>query len=175
MSFRLSPALASTARVAGAGPMPIMRGATPTVAVATTRARGVRPCCLAAASDATISMAAPSLTPEALPAVIVPSGRTTGFSLARLSMVVARGCSSWLTMIGSPFFWAMVTGVISAARRPLAWAAEALAWLRRAKASWSSRLILKSTATFSAVSGMASTPNAAFMAGLTKRQPMVVS
>jgi hypothetical protein len=31
--------------VAGAGPMPITRGATPAVAMPTMRARGVRPCC----------------------------------------------------------------------------------------------------------------------------------
>ena len=34
---------------------------------------------------------------------------------------------------------------------------------------------LESSATFSAVSGMASTPYRAFISGLTKRQPMVVS
>ena len=37
------PVSASTLRVAGAGPMPMMRGATPAVAMPTTRARGVRP------------------------------------------------------------------------------------------------------------------------------------
>ena len=35
--------LASSFSVAGAGPMPMMRGGTPAVAIATTRARGVRP------------------------------------------------------------------------------------------------------------------------------------
>ena len=37
------PVSASSLRVAGAGPKPMMRGATPAVAIATTRARGVRP------------------------------------------------------------------------------------------------------------------------------------
>jgi hypothetical protein len=35
--------------------------------------------------------------------------------------------------------------------------------------------MLNSAATFSAVSGIESTPYSAFIAGLTKRQPMVVS
>ena len=68
------PRAPAALRVAGTGPMPMMRGATPAAAMPTTRAIGVRPCARAAASEATISAAAPSLTPEALPAVTVPSG-----------------------------------------------------------------------------------------------------
>ena len=41
--------------------------------------------------------------------------------------------------------------------------------------SWASRSILYSAATFSAVSGMESTPYFSFISLLTKRQPMVVS
>ena len=63
---------AQSLRVAGAGPMPMMRGATPAVAPPRIWAIGVRPYFLAAASDAMISAAAPSLTPDALPAVTVP-------------------------------------------------------------------------------------------------------
>jgi len=45
--------------------------------------------------DATIMAAAPSLTPEAFPAVIVPGVRKAGLSFKRASRVVsARGCSS---------------------------------------------------------------------------------
>ena len=65
--------------------MPMIRGGTPATAAPRTRARGVRPLRFAASSMATISAAAPSLTPEALPAVTVPSGRTIGFSLASAS------------------------------------------------------------------------------------------
>ena len=54
-------------------------------------------------------------------------------------------------------------------------AAAARSWLRSANASWSARLTLKSAATFSAVSGIESTPYVPFSNGLTKRQPMVVS
>ena len=54
-------------------------------------------------------------------------------------------------------------------------AAAARSWLRSANASWSARLTLKSVATFSAVSGIESMPYFAFISGLTKRQPIVVS
>src|SRR5690606_6728618 len=75
----------------------------------------------------------------------------------------------------SPFFWGIETGVISASNTPSSCARAVFSWLARANLSWSSRLILKSSATFSAVSGMESTPYCAFMSLLTKRQPMVVS
>ncbi|MNN52565.1 hypothetical protein D3C81_1672740 [compost metagenome] len=128
--------------VAGAGPMPITRGATPAVAMPTMRARGVRPCCFRPASLASSSAQAPSFTPEALPAVTVPSARTTPRSLASASMLVARGCSSRSTTMASPFFCGIVTAVISWASVPSAWAREAFSWLRSAIRSWSSRLIL---------------------------------
>ena len=48
---------------------------------------------------------APSLTPEALPAVTDSSGPLTPLSLASISSVVSgRGCSSVSTTTGSPFF-----------------------------------------------------------------------
>ena len=77
----------------------------------------------AAASEAMISAAAPSLTPEALPAVTVPSGRTIGFSFAeRLERRVARGCSSRSTTSGSPFRCGIVDRRRSRRRsRPFAW------------------------------------------------------
>ena len=102
--------------------------------------------------------AAPSLTPEALPAVTVPSGRTIGLSLASASMVVARGCSSWSTTTGSPLRCGIWTATISRASRPLACAFAAFSWLRSAKASWSSRDTWNSWATFSPVLGMVSSP-----------------
>ena len=71
------------------------------------------------------SAQAPSLTPDALPAVTLPSGRTTPFSRANASSEVSRGCSSLVTTIGSPFFGAIVTGVISASKKPERCAATA--------------------------------------------------
>ncbi len=63
---------ASSFFTAGIGPMPITRGSTPAVAEPTTRAMGVNPNFAAAASEATNNAHAPSLMPEAFPAVTVP-------------------------------------------------------------------------------------------------------
>ena len=77
----------------------MIRGGTPAVAAPTIRARGVRPCRRAAASLATSSAQAPSLTPEALPAVTVPSGRTIGASFASAS---ARRRARMLVAVDDP-------------------------------------------------------------------------
>ncbi|MCY1297258.1 hypothetical protein D9M70_466910 [compost metagenome] len=176
MSSSDRPVSSSTLRVAGTGPMPMMRGSQPAVAMPTTRPRAFKPWRLAASGLASSSAQAPSLTPEALPAVTLPSLRNGVPSLASCSRVVSpRGCSSCSTTFAGPLRWAISTGTISLARRPLAWAAAAFCWLRRAKASWSARAMLNCAATFSAVSGIESMPNCACIAGLTKRQPMVVS
>ena len=67
----------------------------------------------------TSSAHAPSLTPEALPAVTVPSLRNDGLQLGqRLERGVARGCSSRSTTTGRPCFCAIVTGEISSAKTP---------------------------------------------------------
>ena len=122
-----------------------------------------------------MSAAAPSLTPDALPAVTVPGFRKGVFSLARFSRVVsARGCSSRSTRV-SPLRPLIVTGAISLAKNPLSWAFAARCWLRNAKASWSARETWNSSATFSPVSGIESMPYCACMIGFTKRQPIVVS
>ncbi len=111
-----------------------------------------------------------------MPAVTEPSGFTTPFSLASISGVVSgRGCSSVSKTFGSPFFCGSVTGTISRLKKPAALAFAQRCWLRSANASWSARATLKSAATFSAVSGIESTPYCAFISALTKRQPMVVS
>ncbi len=154
----------------------MIRGGTPAVVIATSRARGVRPKRFAAFSEAMIRAAAPSLTPDALPAVTVPSDRTIGLSLASASM---RRLARMLVLLDDHrialALQRISTGTISSAKKPDFCAAAARCWLRSANASWSSRLTLKSTATFSAVSGIWSTPYLAFICGLTKRQPMVVS
>ena len=96
MSDSFRPAFSSTLRVAGAGPKPMMRGGTPAVALATTRARGVSPCRRAIASSARMMEQAPSFTPEALPAVTDPPSRRKGVgNLASASAVVSgRRCST---------------------------------------------------------------------------------
>ncbi|MNT59365.1 hypothetical protein D3C72_1968690 [compost metagenome] len=77
--------------------------------------------------------------------------------------------------MGSPFFCAIDTGTISASKKPSCWARAVFCWLASANRSWSARLMLKSSATFSAVSGIESTPYCAFISLLMKRQPIVVS
>ena len=68
-------------------------------------ASGLRPSFAARSAVATTTAAAPSLMPEALPAVTVPSFLNAGFSAASFSAVVpARGYSSVSKAIGSPFF-----------------------------------------------------------------------
>ncbi len=73
----------------------MIRGSTPTTSQPARRATTGSPSSLAARREATSSAAAPSVIPEALPAVTVPPSRKTGLSLASESRVTpARGCSS---------------------------------------------------------------------------------
>ncbi len=103
------------------------------------RASGSRPSFSAAAAEATTSAAAPSLMPEALPAVTVPSFLKAGLSLASLSSEVWRGCSSVSNSTGSPLRCGTSTATISSLKRPAAMAASARCWLRRPNSSCSSR------------------------------------
>ena len=151
------------------------RGATPATALPITRALGFSPWRLTPAALASSNAQAPSLMPEAFPAVTVPPARNGVGSLASASRLVARGCSSLFTTTASPRFAGRDTATISAANNPAACAASARCWLRNANWSWSSREMAWSAATFSAVSGMDSTPNSRSSRGLAKRQPMVVS
>ena len=125
--------------------------------------------------EATISAAAPSLTPEALPAVTVPPLRNGVGSAASLSSdCLAR-------MLVALDDRDVAFAVLDLDGRDLSREAAVLLrgggalWLRNANASWSAREIWNSSATFSAVSGMESMPYCAFIGGLTKRQPIVVS
>ena len=136
ISFMLSPARSSTLRTAGTGPSPISFGSTPAVAMATIRARGVSPWAMACCELAIISAAAPSLTPEAFPAVTTPPLRNGVFSRESCSRVVsARGCSSSYTVLTAPLPPIIGTGTISCARMPSRWARAVRCWLRYAKAS----------------------------------------
>ena len=74
----------------------------------------------------TTTAAAPSLIPEAFPAVTVPpSFLKAGGSLAIFSIEVSIGRSSVLKERGSPFFWGICTGTISSSTAPFAIAARA--------------------------------------------------
>ena len=89
------PARASARREASTGPMPMISGDSPVTPVETIRASGVTPSSRARVSDMMITAAAPSLSGQQLPAVIVPSGRNTGLSWDTASRVTpGRGPSS---------------------------------------------------------------------------------
>ena len=107
------------------------------------------------ASDTTSTAAAPSLIPEELPAVIVPSCWKAGLSLASDSAVVSgRGCSSVAQMLSAPFRSLIATGTISAWNLPSAMALPAFCCEAAAKASCSARGMPYFSAIFSAVAAM---------------------
>ena len=126
----------------------MISGDRPVTAVDTMRASGVRPSSLALVSLMMTTAAAPSLSGQQLPAVMVPSGRNTGLSCETASSVTpARGPSSRLTVDPS----GSVTGVMSLAQKPSASAFSARFWLRTPNSSCSSRLMPVFCWTFSAV------------------------
>jgi hypothetical protein len=102
---------------------------------------------------------APSLTPEALPAVTLPPSRN---GVPERGQLLQGGVATRVLVVLDHFGRAFALGDLDRhdfrARRPLAWAAAALCWLRRAKASWSAREMPNCSATFSAVSGIESMP-----------------
>ena len=125
-----------------------------------------------------ISAAAPSLTPEALPAVTVPSLRTIGFSLAERFEAGQRADARRVsTMIGSPLRCGIVDRRRSR-RRGGHWPAprRCARWLR----SGERVLVLAADLIFLGdILGRLGHGVVAISAsrifGLTKRQPMVVS
>ena len=68
-----------------------------------------------------------------------------------------------------------MTGTVSSAKRPASIAATAFSWLWRAKRSWRTRGISRSSARFSAVMPSGSVWPRRSISGLVKRQPSVVS
>ena len=73
ISDSLIPAFLSALAMAGTGPIPMMAGSTPPCPTPMISHRGVKLFCLTASSDAISTNDAPSLIPEALPAVTDPS------------------------------------------------------------------------------------------------------
>ncbi len=130
------------------GPRPMISGSRAETPLETMRASGVMPSSLALVSDMTMTAAAPSLRGQALPAVMVPPSRNTGFSAARPSIVVpSRGPSSLVTTVPS----SRVTGMISRSKNPFFCDSTARFWLRAANSSISWRVTFSYSATFSAV------------------------
>src|SRR5690348_7368442 len=150
-SFTVQPAFLSAACEAVTGPMPMIAGSTPVVAHDTIFASGLIPRFFASSALISTSAAAPSLMPEALPAVTEPSLLKAGRSLASVSAVVPWRGNSSVSTTTSPLRVFTVTGTISSLKRPRFCAASALFCDEAAKASCSARVIWYFCATFSAV------------------------
>ena len=119
------------------------------------RASGSRPSAFALAAVITTTPAAPSFSPEALPAVTLPVLSNAGRRPARPSALVLRLMNSSASKrIGSPFFCAIETGTISSLKRPASCAAAAFCCEASASASCCSRVTPYFLATFSAVMPM---------------------
>mmetsp|Transcript_12643 Transcript_12643/g.19425 ORF Transcript_12643/g.19425 Transcript_12643/m.19425 type:complete len:207 (-) Transcript_12643:625-1245(-) len=112
------PAAARAPAMAGTGPMPMISGAQPARPQPASRASGVRLYLATAASLASSTLPAPSLMPEALPAVTHPSFLNTGLRERIFSSWTSgRGLSSAVTSCGPlrPF---TSTGASSASNTP---------------------------------------------------------
>ena len=151
ISATVRPAFSIAFLVAGTGPTPMIDGSTPPKAPDTQVAMGLTPSSFAFSSLITTTAAAPSLMPEAFPAVTIPSFLNAGRSLAMLSAVVpGRGPSS-VSNTTVVFFCFTSTGTISSLKRPLSIAAQAFCWLAAANSSSCSLVSPHCSATFSAV------------------------
>ena len=152
ISSTVKPVFSITFLVEATGPTPIIEGSTPPSAPPTNVAIGVTPNSLAFSSLITTTAAAPSLIPEALPAVTTPSGfPEQHLNLPSDSAVVpALGPSSVSTTI-SPFLFLTTTGTISSLNLPSAIAFSHFCCELAENASNSSLVIPHCSATFSAV------------------------
>ena len=154
-SAAFQPARASALVEAGTGPMPMMAGSSPLVAKLAMRPSGFRPSAAAFLAVITITAAAPSLMPDALPAVTPPALSKAGRRPASTSALVLRLMNSSASKTtGSPFLCGMVTPTISSLKRPASCAAAAFICDASASASWASRVMPYFLATFSAVMPM---------------------
>ena len=96
-SFIFHPAKSKAFFDEGIGPVPIKAGSTPQLAQDFIETNFSKPFLSANSPDIKVTAAAPSLIPEALPAVTVPSFLKTGFNLDKASKFIpSRGCSSLL-------------------------------------------------------------------------------
>ncbi len=120
----------------GHRPIPMMEGSTPASSPAIQVAMGVMPSSFALSSLMTMMAAAPSLIPEALPAVTIPpSFLKAGFNLARPSLVTPFLGPSSVSTMTDPFLVFTSTGTISSLKRPSFMAASHFCWLFAANSS----------------------------------------
>lgn len=129
---------------------------------------GVRPCLRAAASEAMISVAAPSLTPDELLAVTVPplTERRRQFA-EHFDGGAGADVLSLATTTGSPLRCGIVTGVISLPTAAFPERRQLSPGCGRRRRPDRRVEMPKSSATFSPVSGMESMPYCFFISGLT--------
>ena len=125
------PAFSSAARIAGAGPMPMREGSTPTTARRRCGRAASTPAPAALSAVERIIIAAPSTMPEALPAVTKPSLSNAVGRLARSSIVVSGRRWSSCSIIFARFPFPTSTGTTSSASRPAAQASPARCWERQ--------------------------------------------
>ena len=142
MSSRVKFARFSASLIASTGPIPMILGSTPIAPDDKILAMGLKPSFSSACFEPMISAAAPSLIPEALPAVTTPSWfKGLRFCSAAISEL-ARGCSSSVTTFSGNFLpCGTVIGVISSSKNPACLAAWYLACDAAANLSASSRVM----------------------------------
>ena len=130
MSETFMPVRCSSLAMAGTGPAPMMRGGTPIVAQSTMRPSGVRPLASAALRSATTMKPAPSVTPEELPAVTLPSFLKAGFRLDSFSRVTPGRGNSSTAKLRVPFLPSGTSmAMIWRARKPDSMPLPARCWL----------------------------------------------
>ena len=133
------------------GARPIRAGSVAVAAQARTTASASRSLSAASSLETTMTAAAASFMPLALPAVMEKSSISgwSGLSEASFSRVVPRrGCSSVSKVTVVPSAWRAWTGTISSLNAPASMAATARWWERNAQASISSRVRPTSLAVF---------------------------
>ena len=135
--------LARSFFVAGAGAKPITRGATPATAVPKIRAFGVSLYFATAASDARSIAHEPSLMPEALPAVTVPSvSRSVLISPSPPASYRDADVHRYRKFSDRLFSAESQPEQFRVLKNPAACAAAQRCWVRYENASWSARLTL---------------------------------
>ena len=150
-SFGVQPAFFSASWLAGTGPIPMIDGSRPAEEYALILTSGFRPSSFAFDADIMMTAAAPSLSPDALPAVTVPSFANAGRRLDSDSTVVPCFGNSSASNFTVPFLLTISNGRISSLNLPAFCAASALFCEAVANSSCSWREIECFFATFSAV------------------------
>ena len=130
-SATVSPARSSALRVDTTGPIPMISGRQPEIAMLLIRASGTSPLRLAYSSEQIRVAEAPSVTGDEVPAVTVPLSSNASFSLASPSSVVSERMQPSSETV--PPYQAI--GTISSASLPAAWAAAAFCWERSENSS----------------------------------------